>query len=646
MRYFIIFFIFFVFMIKTNADFSYPIREISKVECRFNNFSLLWDDCKMNLPILKTQDYNKYKNDYSLYRRVYTVLWWSSYTYGWDVWNGGHSWLDIATSKWTPVYPITSWKVVVAWFLAWWWNTIKIEHTLNGKKIYSNYAHLSKINVWVWDNVSIQNIIWEVWNTWNSYWNHLHFQIDLSNSSWPWYRKNCQIKDYNSIVNWWACFEELNQNTTDPIYFLETQWANIKLSNSNFEKISKEWLISREEILRREIQEFFKNYNISIGLTNFWWNTLINQNSNFRIKIIDKKTKKLFNGNLPDSLNFKYNSKELEIFPSWILAIENWYRDFTVNSKKPWKITIWVYVWEIFFKNISFGVFDNKSSILPTSWSFYGNTKIVSWDIWKWIIVFSDKNKLNILWVKFDWKYSITSKDKDMFFCVKTVKNMSELSYNFNTNCELKDFKKETIFDYNNSINWLLILNYIKSWNNISTIQVLNNKKDIILSKNTSSILPKWIDKNHIYYNEIIQVLEKWIISWLKDNYILQDRELNEYDAKNMMLKYLYFIKNTTWNLKIDEKINSLLSYNADKYKILTRIEFINFISSYYDFPLYTGESISYRDIKNEIYKQKISNIFNWNTYKDSFWNNYFQSDKKITKWEWMYIFYLNIMRK
>ena len=70
------------------ADMVYPIGQMSKVECRFQNFSTLSSECKMDLPILKTQDYTKYKNDYSLYRRVYTILWGATYNYGWDVGNG------------------------------------------------------------------------------------------------------------------------------------------------------------------------------------------------------------------------------------------------------------------------------------------------------------------------------------------------------------------------------------------------------------------------------------------------------------------------------------------------------------------------------------------------------------------------------
>ncbi len=642
MKYILLLILFFLFLQKTYADYSYPIKEMSKVQCRFNDFSSLSSDCKMTLPILKTSEYSKYKNDYSLYRRVYTVLWWSSYTYWWDLWFWWHSWLDIATSKWTPVFPMTNWKVIVASFLAWRWNTVKVEHTINGKKIYSNYSHLSKINVSVWDNVDTNTILWEVWSTWNSHWNHLHFQIDLTDSKWPWYRKNCSVKDYNSIVNWWACFAELNQNTIDPLLFLETSWAVIKQSTivsviDKVQTISKEWLISREEILRREIQEFFKNYNISIWLTNFWWNTTLKTLSNFRIKITDKKFNKPFSWSLPWSLNFKFNSSEVDIFPSWILAIDKWFRDFTVIPKRTWKITIWVYVWEIFLKNVSFWVFDDKKSIFPSWWAIFWQSKIVSWDIWKWIFVFNDKSKINLIWIKFAWKYKIISTDKDMFFCIKKVNSMQELIYKYNTNCDFSEFKKEIEFDYNSSINWIFIFNYIKSWESTSAINIENTKNENIISKNISSIKPKWIDKNYIYFDEVNYLLNLWIVSWLKDNYILQDRQLSEYDLKIMLLKRLYY-KNDI------QKVNDLLSYKADKYKFLTRLQTLDLITKYTVLLDYSWEYIKYRDIKEE-QNLSIKNIFKQNTWKDNFWKSYFQPDKTITRWEWMYMIY-NLIKK
>jgi len=38
----------------------YPLKQISKLQCRFQKFSEMADDCKKDLPILNTKDYKKY----------------------------------------------------------------------------------------------------------------------------------------------------------------------------------------------------------------------------------------------------------------------------------------------------------------------------------------------------------------------------------------------------------------------------------------------------------------------------------------------------------------------------------------------------------------------------------------------------------
>jgi hypothetical protein len=64
---------------KTETDdIVYPLKEISKLECRFTDFKDLKSNCKQKLPVLKTKDYEKYatkSGGYNNYTRLYTVLW-------------------------------------------------------------------------------------------------------------------------------------------------------------------------------------------------------------------------------------------------------------------------------------------------------------------------------------------------------------------------------------------------------------------------------------------------------------------------------------------------------------------------------------------------------------------------------------------
>ncbi len=204
----------------------FPIQEISKLECRFQDFDTLSSNCKTELPELKTKDYKKYakKNQgYNDYTRIYTVLWGASYKYGWDQWNGGHQWVDIATAKGTPVYSMADGTVIVANTQMSWGKIISIEHTIDGKKIVSDYAHLSAIDVKKWQKVKAGDKIGEVWSTWNSTGNHLHFQIDFDAPFYPYYYDfgACPYS-YYEITEKWVCFDELAAHTIDPLLFFET----------------------------------------------------------------------------------------------------------------------------------------------------------------------------------------------------------------------------------------------------------------------------------------------------------------------------------------------------------------------------------------------------------------------------------------
>ncbi len=238
-----------IFSFDVSADndrISYPLKEISKLECRFEDFSKLGPDCKQKLPILKTSERKKYlslNGWYNDFTRIYTVLWGASYKYWWDVWYGWHQWIDIATAKGTPVYSIADWTVILASDQTGWWNAVSIKHTIRGKVVYSNYTHLSKISVSKWDIIKMWEKIWEVWSTWNSTGNHLHFQIDLDTPFHPYYydTKKCPYS-YYEITEWGLCFDELQKNTIDPIKFFETDWkvldeveqSNVNISRSNF----------------------------------------------------------------------------------------------------------------------------------------------------------------------------------------------------------------------------------------------------------------------------------------------------------------------------------------------------------------------------------------------------------------------------
>ena len=129
------------------GSFIYPFDQIAAPSCRFSTWSTLTGDCKIPLPRIVGANYAKYKTD-TTYRRIYSVLYEGTYDYDWDVGYGSHEGVDIATSAGTPVRAIGDGNVVVAGSLSGWGNTVSIKHKLaDGRYIWSNYAHLSKILV-------------------------------------------------------------------------------------------------------------------------------------------------------------------------------------------------------------------------------------------------------------------------------------------------------------------------------------------------------------------------------------------------------------------------------------------------------------------------------------------------------------------
>ena len=641
---FIYFIIFWIYI--TNANLVYPIQTMSKLECRFQDYSTLGEDCKMSLPILKTSDYTKYKNDYNLYRRVYTILWWSTYNFGWDVGNWWHQWVDIASAKWTPVYSISDWKVVFTWNLAGRGNTVKIEYTINNRKIYANYSHLSKIDVSVWDEVKSMEKIWEVWSTWNSSWNHLHFQIDLTLSwKWPWYRSNCSEKNYNKIVNSNVCFEGLNNNTIDPLLFLETWGAIIKqatVEKPKLEIISQTWLLSRKEILKREIDDFLKNYDIKVSILNFWWNLELGKSGTVRIKVIDKRTKKPFNWSFPGDMNFKFDGKKFDIFPTGILQIDNWLRDFKITPKMEWKMNLDIYIWETFFKKLNFGVFNKSRSIIPKSWVFWLNKKNVISDNKTWLLYFKDNFWLNILWTNFDWEFIIKSENNTTKFCIKKASDLTKINYTINTKCKEENFSYEQKFSYKDTTFGVLIFDYkvLNIWvNNIIVV----NSKNTISSKKVEWVLPEWLNVNYAYYDSVVNISKLWLSSWINKWYFLQDRELNREDWINFLKNTIEYkiskCQNDICKNEYFKNIALISKLSNDKYSYFTREEFIALIWEYFVLEEYNwNDYMQFRDL-NEKLQNYSKNIFKKNTWKDYFWQTkYFQPNKKITRGEASYL--------
>ncbi len=254
--------------LPNNSSFSYPLQKVSTVDCRTLYWEDMADSCKISLPIIHGANYTAYAWN-SLYRSIYTTLWWAPYSDTWDQVNWAHAWVDIATARGTPVYSIWNGVVYTAWRNSSYGNVIKVKYVYKWEIVYWIYAHLDTIDVKAGDTVTRWQKIGTTGNTWNTFgalwWYHLHFEIDRDNGWRPAYSyTNCEdvSKWHYTIIQNGLCRKELFKYQYDPIRVLE--WVAMptleSMSNVQNEEIVETWSIDDIENI---ISTWDSNENLS-----------------------------------------------------------------------------------------------------------------------------------------------------------------------------------------------------------------------------------------------------------------------------------------------------------------------------------------------------------------------------------------------
>lgn len=616
---------------------SYPIKEISKIECKFSPWSEHSEDCKTTLPAIENANYEKYKKNMTM-RLMYSVLRWSTYDNGWDVWYGSHLWVDIATAQWTPIYAIWAWNVTIAWTLAWRWKTVVIEHKIWDKKIYSVYAHQSLISVSKWDQVKEWQKIWEVWHTWNSWWNHLHFQIDVNNKWFhPYYYSQCGGTSEN-VVNKWLCRDQLLENTIDPISFLENNWAIAEIINNiddteKVKEINKEAqeehkinpteIVSRKVLMMTELQMFLARYkitwksNIPSNLLYKWssWQIMIN--------IVDQWKGKPFNWVLPQEMDVEYDSNIINVLPKSLKYVERWERPLEIKALKEWTTRVLLKIdWKI-IQSFDIRVANDKWTIVETSkaWLYIFWKLKTGWEYW-WAAVMKDSMLRNIVWVKYNWTYTIKV-DWDAKLCWMRI-NMSESNaMNKLNNMKCNSLSNSITFDYSNTLKWIYIFKFLPSAATKVKLEILKWGNTIWTQYVSYIKSPADVKKWITYYEQIL--------NWIKNLYFRIDirtwKFLSETNIKQS--DAIYWINNIFPNST---------KKNWQTFKYLTRIEFLKLFSEL-TWIKSNSKSYTFRDVSDEKQLMYSNILADYDIrFQDKFWKNYLQPDKKITRWEVAYI--------
>jgi len=172
------------------------------------------------------------------------------------------------------------------------------------------------------------------------------------------------------------CLSELRANTIDPIYFLETNGSiipstptppgeNIVVPPPPVVTIPPVNMLTREEILQREIDDFMRLNKIEIKFLNTGGNVELGKTANFLIEVTDQRRKRPFTGNFPGEMHFKYDEKKMDIFPMAIYRVENGKRELTVTPKVAGSMKLEIFLGESSFKTFNFQVFDTKKPLIP-----------------------------------------------------------------------------------------------------------------------------------------------------------------------------------------------------------------------------------------------------------------------------------------
>lgn len=241
------------------------------------------------LKINEKYDQNNLDNLWYRFSVVYT---WTYIKWDYKEWTWSHPWVDIV-----PVYPnqevlaVLDWVVLNCWEDTAYWKYVFLKHTVWDEVYVSCYEHLSDFFVKVWDKVSEWDIIWKTGNTWLSYWEHLHFQIDREYAPFYWYWPY----NGNEIEKLWIKFsewvnlrlwkEKVLKYTVNPLVFLDNIKNDNNISSKNKKEAKKitenENKIEKESLVKKTQEEKEEKHEVLIS------NSKDNKDSN--ITKINKK---------------------------------------------------------------------------------------------------------------------------------------------------------------------------------------------------------------------------------------------------------------------------------------------------------------------------------------------------------------------
>lgn len=365
-------------LFQETTELIYPVSKVTTLPCRaqMKPWSELSDECKIDLPLIKGADYDKYHDAMvdkdTSFQSIYTVLRGATYNGQWDMDKGDHAGVDIASAKWTPLVAIAHGVVTFAGEQAGYGNVVKIMFRYQGTTYHAVYAHMDKILVTKGYIVKQGEQIWTVGNSgsvsgWLG-WNHVHFEIDKDNKWSPlFYYLWCpalvdEKKSFTEITNGWLCRSYREKAQLDPIAFIEKSKGKQVVSTlalvPEVEKnsevvIEKPASVSPQFIelkkidpskLSKDALMFVKDWDIQVVGT-YNSSMKVNEQGQLQLFVTKKWTAKSFDGALPAAFAIISPTDGITSSLKSISYLSNGTQQRTFTATKKWSQKLAISLW-------------------------------------------------------------------------------------------------------------------------------------------------------------------------------------------------------------------------------------------------------------------------------------------------------------
>jgi hypothetical protein len=287
---------------------------------------------------------------------------------------------------------------------------------------------------------------------------------------------------------------------------------------------------------------------------------------------------------------------------------------------------ITIKIWEVIVKTLSISVWQEWEKPEATSAKIYMQNESILWEKNTGIILMKDQYSNALVKSEYKWEFSLSS-NQEIQYCIKRWR-LQDIKSIYNRSCFIDEYTDSLTYTYEDTIEWVLIFDY-KILSNEDVKISLNTKGSSIASMNIGGNNPKWLTASYEYYDEVIQTLTAWISDGINKWYFLEDRLLSQADAVS-------WIKNAA--KQTNNNIDWISSEENSTVKDITREEFMQLTYKYLWNNSTATVSRDYRDMQWEKAVLVASLLWDDYSWKDDFWQDYFQPDKEITRWEATYM--------